>query len=294
MQHRAQALPSPSLVTSPFLPQVFLMMFVVYFVVSESLSIKKEGRAYFTLWGSYGQWVFILLSTCTVVVHLSQATLADQQWLKYLNNRKGFTNFYQVAVLNTVFSALAASLLFLLTVQVRRGLGGSSTGMSFAQLWCSCASPAALGSPTAGPCSKSKRRSAVLLCGRRWNVPGMLLHPDPVQDGVETARPRAPRQLCCVSIASQLPWGAQPGVADGLALSARSLLNGMLSALPECEFLRLVEMFERPSRHMSKEGRDGGSGFEGRRKICSVAAVGWSCFKGTRRGLVLNVLNRNV
>lgn len=108
------------------------MMFVVYFVVSESLAIKKEGRAYFTLWGNYGQWVFILLSTSTVVVHLSQATLADQQWLKYLNNRKGFTNFYQVAFLSTIFSTLAASLLFLLTVQVRRGLGGSS---AWAGLW---------------------------------------------------------------------------------------------------------------------------------------------------------------
>lgn len=117
-------LPSPSMITSPFFPQVFLMMFVVYFVVSESLSIKKEGRAYFTLWGNYGQWVFILLTTCTVVVHLSQATLTDQQWLKYLNNRKVFTNFYQVAFLNTVFSTLAASLLFLLIVQVWRGLGG--------------------------------------------------------------------------------------------------------------------------------------------------------------------------
>uniref|UniRef100_A0A663LLD3 Polycystin 1, transient receptor potential channel interacting n=1 Tax=Athene cunicularia TaxID=194338 RepID=A0A663LLD3_ATHCN len=109
-------------VTLQLLMMVFLMMFVVYFVVSESLSIKKEGRAYFTLWGNYGQWVFILLTTCTVVVHLSQATLADQQWLKYLNNRRGFTNFYQVAFLNTVFSTLAASLLFLLTVQAAQQL----------------------------------------------------------------------------------------------------------------------------------------------------------------------------
>ncbi|NXX40852.1 PKD1 protein, partial [Tricholaema leucomelas] len=109
-------------VTLQLLMMVFLMMFVVYFVVSESLSIKKEGRAYFTLWGNYGQWVFILLTTCTVVVHLSQATLADQQWLKYLNNRKGFTNFYQVAFLNTVFSTLAAFLLFLLTVQAAQQL----------------------------------------------------------------------------------------------------------------------------------------------------------------------------
>ncbi|NXF01300.1 PKD1 protein, partial [Smithornis capensis] len=109
-------------VTLQLLMMVFLMMFVVYFVVSESLSIKKEGRAYFTLWGNYGQWLFILLTTSTVVVHLSQATLADQQWLKYLNNRRGFTNFYQVAVLSSVFSSLAASLLFLLTVQAAQQL----------------------------------------------------------------------------------------------------------------------------------------------------------------------------
>ncbi|NXM65438.1 PKD1 protein, partial [Serilophus lunatus] len=109
-------------VTLQLLMMVFLMMFVVYFVVSESLSIKKEGRAYFTLWSNYGQWLFILLTTSTVVVHLSQATLADQQWLKYLNNRRGFTNFYQVAFLSSVFSSLAASLLFLLTVQAAQQL----------------------------------------------------------------------------------------------------------------------------------------------------------------------------
>ncbi|NXN97253.1 PKD1 protein, partial [Rhinopomastus cyanomelas] len=109
-------------VTLQLLMMVFLMMFVVYFVVSEALSIKKEGRAYFTLWGNYGQWVFILLTTSTVVVLLSQATLADQQWLKFLNNRRGFTNFYQVAFLHSIFSTLAASLLFLLTVQAAQQL----------------------------------------------------------------------------------------------------------------------------------------------------------------------------
>ncbi|NXE94079.1 PKD1 protein, partial [Menura novaehollandiae] len=109
-------------VTLQLLMMVFLMLFVVYFVVSESLAIKKEGRAYFTLWGNYGQWVFILLTTCTVLVHLSQATLADQQWLRYLSNRRGFTNFYQVAFLSSTFSSLAASLLFLLTVQAAQQL----------------------------------------------------------------------------------------------------------------------------------------------------------------------------
>ncbi|XP_064246149.1 polycystin-1 isoform X2 [Passer domesticus] len=109
-------------VTLQLLMMVFLMLFVVYFVVSESLAIKKEGRAYFTLWGNYSQWLFILLTTCTVLVHLSQATLADQQWLRYLSNRRGFTNFYQVAFLSSVFSSLAASLLFLLTVQAAQQL----------------------------------------------------------------------------------------------------------------------------------------------------------------------------
>lgn len=126
----------PVVVTSLSLPQVFLMLFVVYFVVSESLAIKKEGRAYFTLWGNYSQWVFILLTTCTVLVHLSQATLADQQWLRYLSNRRGFTNFYQVAFLSSVFSSLAASLLFLLTVQVRAGWGAACGGWV---LWPCCA-----------------------------------------------------------------------------------------------------------------------------------------------------------
>uniref|UniRef100_A0A8C8S7J6 Polycystin 1, transient receptor potential channel interacting n=1 Tax=Pelusios castaneus TaxID=367368 RepID=A0A8C8S7J6_9SAUR len=109
-------------VTLQLLMMVFLMVFVVYFVVSESLSIQKEGWAYFALSGSYGQWLLILLTTCTVVVHLSQATIADQQWAKYLKNRQGFTSFYQVAFLNTVFNNLAASLLFLLTFKAAQQL----------------------------------------------------------------------------------------------------------------------------------------------------------------------------
>uniref|UniRef100_A0A8C0HAA9 Polycystin 1, transient receptor potential channel interacting n=1 Tax=Chelonoidis abingdonii TaxID=106734 RepID=A0A8C0HAA9_CHEAB len=109
-------------VTLQLVMMVFLMAFVVYFVVSESLFIKKEGRAYFALFGSYSQWLLILLTTCTVVVHLSQATIADQQWAKYLKNRKGFTSFYQVAFLNSVFNSLAASLLFLLTLKAAQQL----------------------------------------------------------------------------------------------------------------------------------------------------------------------------
>uniref|UniRef100_A0A670YAW2 Polycystin 1, transient receptor potential channel interacting n=1 Tax=Pseudonaja textilis TaxID=8673 RepID=A0A670YAW2_PSETE len=108
----------------PFLlpTQVFLMILVVYFVVSESLAIKKEGKAYFALLSSYGQWLLILASTCTVVVHLSQATLAERQWAKYLKNKRAFTSFYPVASLHVAFSCLAASLLFLLTVKASQQL----------------------------------------------------------------------------------------------------------------------------------------------------------------------------
>lgn len=97
------------------------MIVVVYFVVSESLSIKKLGRAYFGLASSYSQWLLILLTTCTVGVYVSQATLAGRQWAAYLKNRHGFTSFYQVASLNTAFRCLAAVLLFLLTIKVRCG-----------------------------------------------------------------------------------------------------------------------------------------------------------------------------
>ncbi|XP_042293955.1 polycystin-1 [Sceloporus undulatus] len=115
-------LPLSKGVTLQLLMMVILMAVVVYFVVSESLSIKKEGRAYFGLLSSYGQWLLILATTCTVIIHLSQATLADRQWAKYLQNREGFTSFYEVASLQDVFSCLAASLLFLLTVKVSQQL----------------------------------------------------------------------------------------------------------------------------------------------------------------------------
>ncbi|XP_007438791.3 polycystin-1, partial [Python bivittatus] len=109
-------------VTPQLLMMVFLMMVVVYFVVSESLAIKKEGKAYFALLSSYGQWLLVLATTCTVVVHLSQATLAERQWAKYLQNKRAFTSFYPVASLHVAFSCLAASLLFLLTVKASQQL----------------------------------------------------------------------------------------------------------------------------------------------------------------------------
>lgn len=164
------------------------MLFVVYFVVSESLAIKKEGRAYFTLWANYGQWVFILLTTCTVLVHLSQATLADQQWLRYLSNRRGFTNFYQVALLSSIFSSLAASLLFLLTVQVRGGWGSSRWVVGALALLCL--------SPLHSPAGSGREVTCIsaVLFG---------------------------------SLSPQFPWGIQLSVAGGMILSARNMQVGV-------------------------------------------------------------------
>ncbi|KAL8174894.1 UNVERIFIED_CONTAM: hypothetical protein K2H54_004875 [Gekko kuhli] len=128
-----QVLPAVTIGCIPFLPlnggvtlqlllMVILMVVVVYFMVTESLSIKKSGRAYFGLASSYSQWLLILLTTCMVGVYVSQATLAGRQWAAYLKNRHGFTSFYQVASLNTAFRCLAAVLLFLLTIKASQQL----------------------------------------------------------------------------------------------------------------------------------------------------------------------------
>ncbi|XP_078520977.1 polycystin-1 [Lissotriton helveticus] len=101
---------------------VFLMTFVVYFVISESLAVKKEGSGYFKVFWNYVHWLLIILTTCTVIVHMSRASLADQQWARYLLDRRQFTNFYQIAILSTVFNCLAASLLFILTLQAAHQL----------------------------------------------------------------------------------------------------------------------------------------------------------------------------
>ncbi|XP_075035423.1 polycystin-1 isoform X2 [Mixophyes fleayi] len=101
---------------------VFLMMFVVYFVLSECLAIRKEGRLYFTHFWNYVQWLLTVLTVCTVVVYLSRGSLADQLWSTYLNDRATFINLHHVAFLGNTFHSLSASLLFLLTVKAAQQL----------------------------------------------------------------------------------------------------------------------------------------------------------------------------
>ncbi|XP_044308534.1 polycystin-1 isoform X2 [Varanus komodoensis] len=128
-----RALPAVAVTALPLAPlgqaatlqlamMVFLMVVVVYFVVAESLAMKRAGRAYFARVGSYGQWLLILAATCTGVVHLSQVALASQQWARYLQDRRRFTSFYPVAALHTASGSLAACLLFLLTIKAAQQL----------------------------------------------------------------------------------------------------------------------------------------------------------------------------
>ncbi|XP_072455619.1 polycystin-1 isoform X2 [Notamacropus eugenii] len=110
-------------VTLQLLMMVFLMLFVVYFVVTEALAMQKEGQAYLVRARAWGQWLLILLTTATVLIHLSQLSLADQQWGRYLKRRPHhFTSFYQVAQLSSAFASLAASLLFLLMIKAAQQL----------------------------------------------------------------------------------------------------------------------------------------------------------------------------
>ncbi|XP_036595473.1 polycystin-1 [Trichosurus vulpecula] len=110
-------------ITLQLLMMVFLMLFVVYFVVAEALAMQKEGQAYLVRARAWGQWLLILLTTATVLIHLSQLSLADQQWGRYLKRRPHhFTSFYQVAQLSSAFASLAASLLFLLMIKAAQQL----------------------------------------------------------------------------------------------------------------------------------------------------------------------------
>lgn len=94
------------------------MMFVVYFVLSECLTIRKEGRQYFAHFWNYIQWLMTVLSVCTVVMYLSHGSLADEQWDQYLKDRAAFLGLHQVAFLSSTFHSLSACVLFILTVKV--------------------------------------------------------------------------------------------------------------------------------------------------------------------------------
>ncbi|XP_048465647.1 polycystin-1 [Rhincodon typus] len=101
---------------------IFLMLFILYFTVTELLLISHRGKSYFLQFWNYLQWCIIILSICCVVVHLKRARIGDKQWAIYRSNPDSFTNFYQMAYLSYVFTSVTAILLFLLTVKAARQL----------------------------------------------------------------------------------------------------------------------------------------------------------------------------
>ncbi|XP_038618623.1 LOW QUALITY PROTEIN: polycystin-1 [Tachyglossus aculeatus] len=109
-------------VTLQLLTMMFLMLFVIYLAGAEALAVRQAGRAYFRRAGAWGRWLLIMLATAAALVHLSQVTLAERQWARFLRRRRRFTSFYQVAWLSSISGSLAACLLFLLTLQAAQQL----------------------------------------------------------------------------------------------------------------------------------------------------------------------------
>ncbi|XP_069762589.1 polycystin-1 isoform X2 [Narcine bancroftii] len=101
---------------------VFLLLFILYFTISELFLICQEDKSYFFQFWNYLHWLAIVLSICCVAVHLKRAKIGDRQWARYLAHQDCFTNFYQLAYLSQVFTNLAALLLFLLMIEVARQL----------------------------------------------------------------------------------------------------------------------------------------------------------------------------
>nr|XP_015215450.1 PREDICTED: polycystin-1 [Lepisosteus oculatus] len=104
------------------LMMVFLLAFAIYFLAREGMAVRREGCRYFAQPWNIAQWCTIALSLSTVVVHLSRVSLADRQWDTFLQHREGFTDFYKFAFQSTVFTELAAVLLFLLILKVSHQL----------------------------------------------------------------------------------------------------------------------------------------------------------------------------
>ncbi|XP_043567133.1 polycystin-1 isoform X1 [Chiloscyllium plagiosum] len=101
---------------------IFLMLFVLYFTVTELVLISRRGKSYFLQFWNYLHWCIIILSICCVVLHLKCARIGDKQWAIYRSSPNSFTNFYEMAYLSYVFTSVTATLLFLLTIKAARQL----------------------------------------------------------------------------------------------------------------------------------------------------------------------------
>lgn len=107
-----------------------LLLFALHFAVVEARAWRREGRVRAARPGAWARWLLVALTAAAALVRLAQLGAADRQWTRFVRRRpRRFTSFEQVAQLSAAARGLAASLLFLLLVKVRRaGPAGGRAG----------------------------------------------------------------------------------------------------------------------------------------------------------------------
>lgn len=104
---------------------MILLLFALYFSVTEVRAWRREGRARWARPVAWARWLLVALTATTAFVRLAQLGAADLQWTRFVALRpRRFTSFDQVAQLSASARGLAASLLFLILVKVRVDRGG--------------------------------------------------------------------------------------------------------------------------------------------------------------------------
>ncbi|ELW67813.1 Polycystin-1 [Tupaia chinensis] len=102
---------------------VCLLLFALYFSVTEVRAWRAEGRARLGKPRAWAQWLLVALTAAAALVGLAHLGAADRQWTRFVRGRlRRFTSFDQVAQLSAGARGLAASLLFLLLVKASQQL----------------------------------------------------------------------------------------------------------------------------------------------------------------------------
>uniref|UniRef100_A0A671KDU4 Polycystin-1-like n=1 Tax=Sinocyclocheilus anshuiensis TaxID=1608454 RepID=A0A671KDU4_9TELE len=108
--------------SSFFLSQLLLLVFVIYFSVRESAVAWKQGRGYFLRLWNVASVCSLLLAICVASLHLSRSVLSAHQWGSFLQKRDTFTDFFPLAQQNQVLTQLSATLLLLLVLKASHQL----------------------------------------------------------------------------------------------------------------------------------------------------------------------------
>ncbi len=106
--------------SSFFLSQLLLLVFVIYFSVLEGAVAWKQGRGYFLRLWNVASVCSLLLAISVASLHLSRSVLSAHQWGSFLQQQDTFTDFFPLAQQNQVLTQLSATLLFLLVLKVSK------------------------------------------------------------------------------------------------------------------------------------------------------------------------------